>query len=243
MAGRRNNQPTPSFIKLLIKNNSDMKSINQKCLTPIPLIMKKTLLLLMLLLTSVGVDAQWKIGRVKQDFKVFSKCLNGNNENDWSYEKDDFIVYSENRNGTVTTIYVVGAEAENMEIVSYSNISKFIDFTGYYIADVRDPVDNYVNVRKGPGTNYPILGKLNVGQGILFMKSDNNWLKVYVPKDGVEKSEDGFLGSVGEIYSFWYEFCNTDTGEYVFCNIEDKYSFIGYIYKDRVKNQDYYSCE
>ena len=201
-------------------------------------IMKKILLLLLLVSTTAGANAQWKIGRVKQDFKFYSKCVG----DDWSYERKDFIVYSENRNGTVT-IYDVGAEAMNMKLGSYSNISKYIDFTGYYIADVNDPVDNYVNVRKGPGTNYPILGRLNVGRGILFKKTDNNWLKVYVPKDCLYKLEDGFYGGVGSIYEFWYEFERDDNIEKGNNNIEDKYSFIGYIYKDRVKSQDYFSCE
>ena len=44
---------------------------------------------------------------------------------------------------------------------------------------VIDPVDNYVNVRSGPGTKYRIVTTLTVGNEVIFEDSESSWLKVY----------------------------------------------------------------
>ena len=44
---------------------------------------------------------------------------------------------------------------------------------------VTDPVDNYVNVRSGPGTKYRIVTTLTVGNEVFFEDSESSWLKVY----------------------------------------------------------------
>ena len=196
-------------------------------------IMKKILLLLLLVSTTAGANAQWKIGRVKQDFRVSTKYYGG-----YEFPKYCLIVYSENRNGTVT-IYEDGGETVNLKLGTFSNINKYIEFTGYYLADVRDPVDDYVNVRKGPGTNYPILGRLQVGDGILFKKTESNWLKVYAGND-LERWDNGyFYVGLTCLGNFYFYFLKDEIAEYDFINnsIDDKFHFIGYIYKDRVESQ------
>ena len=44
---------------------------------------------------------------------------------------------------------------------------------------ITDPVDNYVNIRKGPGTNYAICGQLLVGADIHYIPYNSGWVKVY----------------------------------------------------------------
>jgi uncharacterized protein YgiM (DUF1202 family) len=53
-----------------------------------------------------------------------------------------------------------------------------------------DPEDSYVNIRRGPGTNYAISGRLNVGTTVLYRYDNENWVKVY------NKRTKSFLGYV-----------------------------------------------
>ena len=53
-----------------------------------------------------------------------------------------------------------------------------------------DPEDSYVNIRRGPGTNYAISGRLNVGTTVLYRYVNENWVKVY------NKRTKSFLGYV-----------------------------------------------
>ena len=50
---------------------------------------------------------------------------------------------------------------------------------GRYKGMIIDPTDNYVNVRKGPGTNYPIVRTLDVDETIDYEKTKSGWYKVY----------------------------------------------------------------
>ena len=54
----------------------------------------------------------------------------------------------------------------------------YVKFSGFYAGITTDPVDDYVNVRKGPGTNYPVVTTLNVPEPILYKKT-GSWVKVY----------------------------------------------------------------
>lgn len=189
--------------------------------------MKKTLLLLLLILATTGANAQWKIGRVKQDFKI--------NDDEIELTKDLPIAYNENKNGT-TTVFRDGPECTNYILGTYSKdlISKNVEFTGYYWGAVKDPTDDFVNVRKGPGTNYPVVGKLWIGCEILFMKTDNNWLKVY--HTSFEKTR-GFFECFCSLRWFTDQFLNDDGMYYFNTNsINHQFHFIGYIYKDRIES-------
>ena len=44
---------------------------------------------------------------------------------------------------------------------------------------ITDPVDDYVNVRKGPGTNYEVVTTLDVGDEVYYTSGSGNWMKVY----------------------------------------------------------------
>lgn len=122
--------------------------------------MKKALLLLLLISATVGADAQWKLAKFKQN-------LDPSSNDDDEYEKGNWIAYSENRNGTIH-LYDNAPEDGITDWGNYPNsiANKYLDFSGYYVGQVRDLVDDFVNVRKGPGTNYPVVGKYHVGEYI-----------------------------------------------------------------------------
>ena len=44
---------------------------------------------------------------------------------------------------------------------------------------ITDPADTYVNIRKGPGTNYAITGRLDVGTYVYYQPAATGWVKVY----------------------------------------------------------------
>ena len=179
--------------------------------------MKRLLFMLLLVSFTVGASAQMKLARIKQDY----------NFRGYNLERGDYVVFSENRNGTITIYYDAGGDSptENFGSFSKNFKNKYLEDTGYYVAAVRDPVDDYVNVRNGPGTNYPVVGKLYVERNIYYQKTDSNWLKVYVQVDlnGEYRYDDGFFNSLRN------------------ANLDPSYCvFVGYIYKDRVRNPYFY---
>ena len=159
------------------------------------LIMKKILLLLLLISATVGANAQWKIGFAKIDCEAGKK-----GEEVWYYQKNKEIEYicmpdkGWNVCGTLPASYV--------------------EFSGYYLGMVTDPVDNYVNIRKGPGTNYSIVDRIDVGDYVTFKYSNNNWLQVY-ELDKVAQNKSWEI--MGYMHTNYY-----------------KLIFKGYIYKNRV---------
>jgi len=177
--------------------------------------MKKTLLLLLLILATTGANAQWKLAKFKQNFHPSQASSY------FEFEKGSWIAYSENKNGTVH-LYRTAPEdgIEDWGTIPKSMANKYLEFTGYYVGQVRDPIDDYVNVRKGPGTNYPVVGKCHTGDYIYFMKTENNWLKVYTVRSVVD-----FVTDVG--------FLNLPI--HLEPDYDDVLIFLGYMYKDRVK--------
>ena len=49
----------------------------------------------------------------------------------------------------------------------------------YQSGHITDPVDTYVNIRKGPGTNYAITGRLDTGTFVYYQPAATGWVKVY----------------------------------------------------------------
>ena len=74
--------------------------------------------------------------------------------------------------GYMHTSRIVRAEAQNEDVKdAYESAYE----KGYIV----DPDDDYVNVRKGPGTNYEIVCHLPVSTDVYFEKSNSKWVKVY----------------------------------------------------------------
>ena len=51
--------------------------------------------------------------------------------------------------------------------------------SNYHEGYIVDPVDSYVNVRKGPGTSYAIVGQLDNNTSVYYTTTGSNWYKVY----------------------------------------------------------------
>ena len=82
---------------------------------------------------------------------------------------------------------------------SYSSSSSSPAPSGdYHRGYLIDPKDTYVNVRKGPGTDYPIVRPLDTFTDIYYTKTGSKWYKVY----------------------------------------DTNLNYLGYVYYDRIKNND-----
>ena len=102
------------------------------------------------------------------------------------YRKGEGVMYKKTRSGKIQI--QDGGEFGR----AYS--PDIVKFSGYYIGEIIDPVDNYVNVRKGPGTNYPVVRKVHTKDWcgdhdraghptdsgrFFYQKTSNNWWKLY----------------------------------------------------------------
>ena len=73
---------------------------------------------------------------------------------------------------------------------SYSSSSSSSSNGNYHEGYIVDPVDDYVNVRKGPGINYAIVGRLDTYTDVYYTTTGSNWYKVY----------DGNYNYLGYVY-------------------------------------------
>ena len=129
--------------------------------------MKRLFILLFVAMATIGANAQTYWG-------FLTKNVDG-------YKKGDGVMYQKTRNGRIQ----LPSGAEYMGNYSPS----IVKFSGYYIGGITDPVDNYVNVRKGPGTKYPVVRKVHTYEWCVenddldgwfyYQKTSSNWWKLY----------------------------------------------------------------
>ena len=100
--------------------------------------------------------------------------------NGWSkvYEQDDIVTFI----GYMST--------SRIQRVNISEMSDPPEEYGLKLGKIVDPEDSYVNIRKGPGTNYAIVGRLNIGTQVLYKPVNSKWMKIY------NKVSERFLGYV-----------------------------------------------
>ena len=147
----------------------------------------------------ISVDAQKYLGYVSDPdgFTYIRAAASNKAEILGDYTSGEYLYYTPMKNGWskvysdansssfmgyMHTSRIVRVEAENVNIKdTYESAYE----RGYIV----DPDDDYVNVRKGPGTNYAIVCRLAVSTDIVFKKTKSKWVKVY--------DEDGnYLGYV-----------------------------------------------
>ena len=182
--------------------------------------MKRIFFFMLLIASALNTNAQCKIGRVKESFSP-KWDSHWQDNNPWNYKKSTYLLYKESNNNTKISIYFRNGRDEGYAIYGTypaSYIKRYVEFTGFYMGEITDPRDNYVNIRKGPGTNYAIVRTVDVGSIIYYKKTDSNWLEVY-----------------GVKYEDFDIFSMVDDPHYFEDNEFDKKIFVGYIYKDRVK--------
>ena len=156
-------------------------SYHQKNIT-----MKRLFLFAMVTLLSVlTMNAQQYYGRV-QDSDGYTNIRRGPGTNYAivrQYNSGDYLYYTPQKNGW-SKVYSAKNANSFMGYMSTSRIVKVNPNSGYdgdaFLSGViTDPTDSYVNVRRGPGTNYAISSRLDVGTRIYYVRTGTGWVKVY----------------------------------------------------------------
>ena len=153
--------------------------------------MKKILFTLVALLSTIAVSAQQYYGRV-QDPDGYTNIRRGPGVNYpivRRYQSGDYLYYTPQSNGW-SKVYSGDRNSTYMGYMATSRIRRVnpnsgsdygysapaSEFRSGYIVD---PVDNYVNVRRGPGMDYAIVSRLNVGTFVYYKPSSSGWVKTY----------------------------------------------------------------
>ena len=104
------------------------------------------------------------------------------------YDSGDYLYYTPQNNGW--SLVYSGVKANTF--MGYMHTSRIVrvdpnrsDSYGYSGDNFRkgyivDPVDNYVNIRKGPGINYAIVGRLDTYTDVYYTTTGSNWYKNYL---------------------------------------------------------------
>jgi hypothetical protein len=179
--------------------------------------MKRFLLLSFVIMSSICANAQWKIG--KMTFKNYFLYLGGTMEEPY-YDEDRVIYfpYTENSDGTCTEY---GLDIFWEPFSRSSAFFQHVEFTGYYMADTFNSKRRNISIRKGPGPKFPVAGKIDSNNTIVYQETDNDWLKVYSQEEYTDKSKGLYSTSINiEVFS------------------PDNLIYLGYIHKDNVKSID-----
>lgn len=149
-----------------------------------------------IILSTMGIQAQQYYGRVS-DKDGYSNIRRGPGTNYAivrTYRSGDYLYYTPQNNGW-SKVYSGKSSNTYMGYMSTKLIVKVNPETGasqpssLMRGTITDPVDSYVNVRRGPGTNYAISSQLSVGTTVYYEVANKNWAKVY-------NSKKTFLGYV-----------------------------------------------
>lgn len=102
------------------------------------------------------------------------------------YESGDFLYYTPLKNGW-SKVYSANKASSFMGYMATDRILRVNPTKSTSTANevtykgvITDPKDTYVNVRKGPGNNYAIATRLNIGTVVRYAKSTASWYKVYL---------------------------------------------------------------
>ncbi len=163
--------------------------------------MKKlfTIALLAILASFITVDAQKYYGYVSDpDGYTFVRAAASTNaEILREYASGEYLYYTPLKNGW-SKVYSDGSSSSFMGYMHTSRIVRVEaddveddDLTGFEQGYIVDPEDDYVNVRKGPGTNYSIVCRLEVGTTVFFNADPKSkWVEVY----------DEYMNYLGYVY-------------------------------------------
>lgn len=148
--------------------------------------MKKFLFAMIAFFSAISVSAQQYYGRVS-DPDGYTNIRRGASTSSpivRRYSSGDYLYYTPVGNGW-SKVY---SGARSSTFMGYMHTSRIVRVNpngrgdsspSLYSGYITDPVDNYVNVRKGPGTNYGIVTRLYVGDFVYYSKTNSNWVKVY----------------------------------------------------------------
>ena len=149
--------------------------------------MKNILFALMFVASVTTVNAQKYYGRVS-DPDGYTNIRRGPSTSTAivrRYYSGDYLYYTPQAGGW-SKVY---SGAKSNTFMGYMSTSRIVKVnpnggntntsTNYRSGYITDPTDSYVNVRKGPGTNYAIASRLYVGTFVYYTKYSKTWYKVY----------------------------------------------------------------
>lgn len=149
--------------------------------------MKRIIFLMVVVLSAMSIHAQQYYGRVS-DSDGYSNIRRGPGTGYAivrTYRSGDYLYYTPQKNGW-SKVYSGKSSNTFMGYMSTNLIVRVNPQTGatqqtssLRSGTITDPVDSYVNVRRGPGTNYSISSRLNVGTSIFYQPVNSSWAKVY----------------------------------------------------------------
>ncbi len=144
--------------------------------------MKRIIFTLFLVLSAISINAQQFYGRVisSDGFANIRKGPGTKYEIVKTYQSEDYLYYTPEKSGW-SKVYTSKDKSSYMGYMYTKLITKVEDVVpdNMEIGKITDPVDTYVNVRRGPGTKYAISSRLDIGTEVYFVKEDANWAKVY----------------------------------------------------------------
>ena len=156
--------------------------------------MKRTLMMMLLIMATMASNAQSN----PTYYGYLTRNVSG-------YSKGEGIMYKKTRSGKI--------QIEDAAEFSGAFPPSIVKFSGYYIGEIVDPVDNYVNVRKGPGTSYPVVRRVHTKEWCM---------------------DHEMAGSSTDSGEFFYQKTNTN-----WWKLYDKPGkFVGYIYHERLISKD-----
>ena len=158
--------------------------------------MKRFFLSMAVLLSSLAVNAQQYYGRVSDPdgYTNIRRSATTNAAIVRRYNSGDYLYYTPLSNGW-SEVYSGQSKSTFMGYMSTSRIVRVnpnatsTPAPKFYSGYITDPKDNYVNVRRGPGTSYAISSRLTLGKFVYYQPAGNGWSKVY-------DSNKKFLGYV-----------------------------------------------
>lgn len=140
-------------------------------------------ILLFVAVSSMNAQNRYYTGNGPTYFGYYT----GKGQTTYAYSKGEEVWYKKDKQGRI----YFGEGAEFMGPFPASCVK----FSGYYVGEIVDPRDNYVNIRKGPGTNYPVVTRIYTSDWVrntetycddfqhqgrfLYQKTNSNWYKIY----------------------------------------------------------------
>lgn len=150
--------------------------------------MKRLVFSLMMLVATCSAYAQQYYGKVvdPDGYTNIRRAASTSSPIVGRYNAGDYLYYTPQKNGwskvysgARSNTYMGYMHTSRIKRVNPNSTYDNAPTVNYHYGYIVDPVDNYVNIRKGPGTNYAIVGRLNVGDVVYYTKTKSNWYKIY----------------------------------------------------------------
>ena len=139
--------------------------------------MKRFIFTLFVMLSALSINAQQFYGRVisSDGFANIRKGPGTKYAIVRKYQSGDYLYYTPEKSGW-SKVYTSKNKSSYMGYINTNLIAKVEDVLpdNMEIGLITDPVDNYVNVRRGPSTKDAISSRLDLGTKVYYIKENAN---------------------------------------------------------------------